>query len=176
MASKPLKDSNPALYAAMLAAFCGGMSEAKLAKGFNCSRTTVVRVASENGWVAQRTSFRKRLERRAKTTQEEELATNLKILRDLRNVVNNKIVGRIGKDGKGDLGVPVSEQVPLLLSLIKEQMRLLGFEDKDGPGGGINVNADNVAILLNMPKKQQQEIEQKLLDDLGMMDPAKEPD
>lgn len=174
MSRRALKDKEPYVYACMLAAYCAGSCPADIAKAFSRNRSLIVRTASENNWEMQRGLFRKRLERKAKTEAEAELAENLKILQNIRNAQWNEIAKRIGADGKkGTLGLPVSQQVETLVTVIREQMRLFGFGEKDTlGGGGVLIQAENVAIVMGMPAAERRAVKSKLLEDLGMTDPV----
>lgn len=173
MGARSIKDKEPYVYACMLAAFCAGSSPRDISKAFGHTRHTVIRLASVNQWEMQRAAFRKRLERKAKTEAEAELAENLKILQNLRNAQWNEIAERIGVDGKGKLGLPIGQQVETLVTVIREQMKLFGFGDKDTlGGGGTLIQAETVAIVMGMPAGERKAIKAKLLEDLGMTDPV----
>lgn len=168
MPGKPLLNPEKA---AMMALFISGMSFSDIGRAFKRNRSTVQRLAVRENWAAKRAASVKRLEKKAETTVEAELAENLKILTALRNTIYNKIVERLGPEGLGELGISKAEELPMLLQIIRDQMKLLGF-DRDEGGAGTTVVSDKTIVLQAMPKERKKEIEQKLLADLGMVDPA----
>ena len=168
MPGKPLLNPEKA---AMMALFISGMSFSDIGRAFKRNRSTVQRVSIRDGWVAKRAASIKRLEKKAETTVEAELAENLKILKTLRNLIYNKIVARVGKDGKGSLGIMQQEEIPMLLQTMRDQMKVLGI-DRDEFGGGMTIVTDKTIVLQGMPKERRREIERKLLEDLDMVDPA----
>jgi hypothetical protein len=155
----------------MLALYIVGMSYADIGKAFGHHRSTVQRIALKNNWPAKRAASLKRLEKQAETTAEAELAENLRILKTLRNIIHNKIVARVGKDGKGPLGIAEAEEVPMLLQVMRDQLKAFGL-DLDGNGGGTTIISDKTYVLQAMGKERKKEIERKLLEDLDMVDPA----
>lgn len=167
----PGKPVAPPEYAAMLAGYIQGMSFGEISKAFGRARSTIGHIAHRDGWPAKREAAKRRAVRKAETSAEKELARIMKIQRDLRDVIWNKIARRLGPDGQGDLGIPRDKEVETLLQTMRDQLRTLGIEDGNGMGG-VHVQGENVQILLGMPKDQRQKVEKKLLADLGMVDPA----
>ena len=164
----PGKEVTTAEYAAMLACFISGMNFSEIGRAFHKHPSTVRKYAVENGWKGERAKARRKAARQAQTSATDELAKILKIQRNLRNSIWNKIAARIGKDGKGPLGIPVSEEIQTLLQTMRDQLKTLGVAGEGGPG----IHSERTLVFLNLPEKQQKEIEQKLLADLGMVDPA----
>lgn len=168
MPGKPLLNPEKA---AMMALFISGMSFSDIGKAFKRNRSTVQRLSIRDGWVAKRAASVKRLEKKAQTTVEAELAQNLEILKTLRNIIHNKIVKRVGVDGTGPLGIAEAEELPMLLQVMRDQMKLFGL-DLDGNSGGTTIVSDKTIVLQAMGQDRKKEIERKLLEDLDMVDPA----
>lgn len=164
----PGKPVQTAEYTAMLAAFISGLSYGEIGKGFGRAKSTVQRIALRDGWPAKRAKARRKATRQAESSATDELAEILKIQRNLRNAIWNKIAKRIGKDGSGSLGIPMSEEIQTLLQTMRDQLKVLGVDE---PGGG-GIHSEKTLVFLNMPESKQKEIERKLLEDLGMVDPA----
>ena len=163
------KEATTAEYAAMLAYFLTGANYSEIGRAFHKHPSTVRKYAVENGWKGLRAKARMKAARQAQTSATDELAEILKIQRNLRNSIWNKIAKRLGKDGSGPLGIPVSEEIQTLLQTMRDQLKTLGVDDS---GGGGTIHSERTLIFLNMPEKKQREIERKLLEDLGMVDPA----
>jgi hypothetical protein len=165
----PGKPVAPAEYNAMFAAYLHGLSFSEIGKGFKRNRSTVQRIAHRDKWPQKRAASRQRAMRKTQSTVEDELAEILKIQRNLRNAIWNKIAKRLGKDGKGPLGIPEAEEIQTLLQTMRDQLKTLGVDEG---GGGPGIHSERTLVFLNLPEKKQREIEQKLLADLGMVDPA----
>lgn len=155
----------------MFALYLAHMSFSDVGKAFKRNRSTVQRLAIRENWEVKRRASMKRLEKKAETTVEAELAENLRILKTLRNIIYNKIVNRVGKDGKGPLGIAEAEELPMLLQVMRDQLKAFGL-DRDDMAGGTTIVSDKTIVLQAMPKERRKEIERKLLEDLDIVDPA----
>ena len=152
----------------MLAYFISGANFSEVGRAFKRHPSTVRKYAVENNWKALKAKARRKAARQAQSSATDELAEILKIQRNLRNAIWNKIAKRIGKDGKGPLGIPESEEMATLLQTMRDQLKVLGVDE---PGGG-TIHSERTLILMEMPVGKRKEIERKLLEDLGMVDPA----
>lgn len=165
----PGKEVTTAEYAGMLACFLAGQNFSEIGRAFRRHPSTVRNYALENNWKALKAKARRKAAVQAQTSATDELAEILKIQRSLRNAIWNKIAKRIGKDGTGPLGIPASEEIQTLLQTMRDQLKTLGVDE---PGGGGTIHSERTLVFLNLPEKTQREIERKLLEDLGMVDPS----